>query len=1289
MNHSWNADRLLTRYFDTPIRLYLYGRILDLTNIKANYRNVRGADSKGKHHHLHKKHILFAFPVEKMPDVQPHIKMDVSIKNLKLKPENLIENGFRIDESELESVTGDNIVFVTRGGHVIHGELQAFDKYHLFMRVGNKVVLVYRHGLFNFNKETVPNLTETNAMRELRKKKPQEWVKASNLKKETVLQTKGNDRSEVRKKEHPERVEANRARKETVLGQTKTNDLHEVRKKRERWVEANRENNFEEGIKHLLTDLYPDNAHFIYELLQNAEDAGASEVRFVLTNGSAEFEHNGNLLFSVKDVEAITSIGVSNKKDDPTSIGKFGIGFKAVFAYTTTPEIESGEYHFRIRDMVVPDTEGLAPGALGERKTRFIFPFDNPEKSPDKARTEIEKNLRQLNENTLLFLSNIRKIEYHLPDGSGSGSLERREREQDKNRIEISVKRPEDLISTYTHYLRFQQHVSVRDEEDGALKEWRIAVAFGMKQTEDRSWKITPLDQGQVCIYFPAIKETSKLQFHLHAPFASTVARDSVRECPANTQLLNHLADLITESMSAIRDRGLLNVEFLAVLPNDRDNLSADYLPIQKQLIEAFNNEKLTPMKRGGHAPASGSYRGSPQLSDLIQDGDLARLLRKDNSQPLWIANPQQRNQREDNFLSMLDISEWTTRHFIEILDIQYDWVLGWLQGQSDVWHQQLYVLLANFLSSPYFSVARERKNKLSNLSIVRCIDGSYRTGSACHFFSDDIESDADLLSIAADLGAESKSSIKAEEDEHEEDFHYVARGIYSSGQNKDLQEKARDFLKTIGVREVDEAEQIKLILRQRYVCSTNRREPHHTQDLERFIALVDKEPNKAVLFSRYFIFELDNGHWGQPSNHAFVDSPYLDTGLTVYYETISKNSDDLKQALSPNYRKSGIAPERLGKFAEAVGAQTKLEVKEKKVPWDHPEGLQRFEGNECNTTRIDRDYTIPQFKQFLNQFSNNNAKLICARLIWYTMNFLDEKCLKASFRGNQLYPLRVGASSLVHNLRSATWVPQQSNGSISFVCPRNASREYLPEGFAWPKGYPHDAGEKWLEAVEFGKTTREKEAKYSRQNWLARELGFSSGDEAETMVEINNLLKEQGRSPDELLREFGIPKRRAERLTIELSDAEEKQYEIRARSIRSTRSTIDPHTPLREQYTKFNNMECQMCRQEMPFKKRSSDDDYFEAVEAFGKDYFPKEHEAQHLALCPECAAKYKEYVKKDRVARKSLYDLLKDSDEPEVRLELSDFAIRIWFDKKHWHDLKTVLHYYENVYESENSTD
>ncbi|MCW3842501.1 hypothetical protein ONA70_20595 [Micromonospora yasonensis] len=107
--------------------------------------------------------------------------------------------------------------------------------------------------------------------------------------------------------------------------------------RRSAYVVAARDNGFEEGLRRLLADLYPDNAHFIYELLQNAEDAGAHQVVFNLRRDGLLVEHDGARLFDLRDIESITSIGQSTKADDATSIGKFGVGFKAVFAYTQTP----------------------------------------------------------------------------------------------------------------------------------------------------------------------------------------------------------------------------------------------------------------------------------------------------------------------------------------------------------------------------------------------------------------------------------------------------------------------------------------------------------------------------------------------------------------------------------------------------------------------------------------------------------------------------------------------------------------------------------------------------------------------------------------------------------------------------------------------------------------------------------------------------------------------------------------------------------------------------------------
>ena len=102
--------------------------------------------------------------------------------------------------------------------------------------------------------------------------------------------------------------------------------------------------------------------------------------------------------------------------------------------------------------------------------------------------------------------------------------------------------------------------------------------------------------------------------------------------------------------------------------------------------------------------------------------------------------------------------------------------------------------------------------------------------------------------------------------------------------------------------------------------------------------------------------------------------------------------------------------------------------------------------------------------------------------------------------------------------------------------------------------------------------------------------------------------------------------------------------------------------------------MVCQICKGEMPFKKRDGEY-YFETVEALSKDYFAKEHEAQFLALCPLCAAMYKEFVKRDEDAMKELHRVLKDSDDLEGPLKLGDLATSIQFVQTHRQDMKTIL--------------
>ncbi len=58
--------------------------------------------------------------------------------------------------------------------------------------------------------------------------------------------------------------------------------LSQLRQDREWWVAASQKNKFDRGIWNATVEKYADPTHFIFELLQNAEDQDATEVFFHL-----------------------------------------------------------------------------------------------------------------------------------------------------------------------------------------------------------------------------------------------------------------------------------------------------------------------------------------------------------------------------------------------------------------------------------------------------------------------------------------------------------------------------------------------------------------------------------------------------------------------------------------------------------------------------------------------------------------------------------------------------------------------------------------------------------------------------------------------------------------------------------------------------------------------------------------------------------------------------------------------------------------------------------------------
>ena len=171
---------------------------------------------------------------------------------------------------------------------------------------------------------------------------------------------------------------------------------------------------------------------------------------------------------------------------------------------------------------------------------------------------------------------------------------------------------------------------------------------------------------GQVAVYFPAVKETSGLRFHLHAPFVPELSRASVKETPVNTPLFGQLARLAATSLHTIRDLGLLTGEFLAVLPNPHDSLPPRYRRIRDAIIDAMKNQALTPTQAKSHAPAKYLRQAGRSLKDLLTDEDLRFLVGADEEPLHWAIAATQRYNDQDRFLRGLEIEEWDIPQFVK-----------------------------------------------------------------------------------------------------------------------------------------------------------------------------------------------------------------------------------------------------------------------------------------------------------------------------------------------------------------------------------------------------------------------------------------------------------------------------------------------------------------------------------------------------------------------------------------------------------------------------------------------
>lgn len=1017
------------------------------------------------------------------------------------------------------------------------------------------------------------------------------------------------------------------------------NDLYY---RRQQWHEANELNGFQDGIRRLMVDKYADPTHFVYELLQNAEDQNATEASFELEQNRLIFRHNGSG-FARRDVENITGVCISQKAEEPNKIGRFGIGFKSVFAVTSRPiiysKLDQHEFGFAIENLVVPRSVEISDDA-SDGQTTFVLPLISDQAAG--LHGVISERLRTLGADTMLFLRHLSWIEWRDGESSGSYLCLRGE----GNLIDLEEQRVDprgNQAVKKSHYLAFNREVRL----DGADRDLQVSIAFRL---EDGA---IVAESGQTClnVFFPT-RELTHLRFRMHGPFLLNDGRANLRDGTSeNPVLIGACADLLVATLPELRDRGLLTSQCLETLPiRPADFEDSVFKPLYDACLRALNSLPLIPTDDGVHMPATRvKLTDSAPLRGLLKTVQLTSLfgsqLEPDETVH-WIASDIQKNAAAskdvyDYLFRQVKLDEVDADKFAARVDGPF------LEEQSDEWMLSFYELLDNQQALWRPKSGHQSAGVLRFRPIIRT-----ETNAHIPPFRDD---GSPRVFMPSGIGAP-ETTVK---------------GVLANN------DSGKSFLTKLGLEprnSTDEVLEIILPRIQAYdveacLATYSSFLPNYLHDLEIIRSAIDKCSTqrtgqlRAALLGTSFVLSYnaeddsclsllkpaetmipsaDLAVWfaGNPDSW-FVSGDLLEE---VSWQKIQSFLNSGKPLILQDLRVISRTAEHDGHVCLADGYGY------------HKRGLHRF----------DPDASIPGLT-----FAIDNINLGRATILWtllldsaHLLKGVVEQSSYKTFHKN--VSATQGPSALGNACLSGNWLPDKD------------ATWHKPEGFSLEELHPDLESDspqaETLAAVLGFQNVERREA--------LRQLGFAAEDEwvIRSLAQHPEMFS---RIRDELTRmatrapfpssNIPNPDRLAEAVQVETESAEAITYEPRTRSVRTSHPVAqDSRTYLQARYTdEDEELRCQVCENAMPFRLDDGTP-YFEAVQLLR--LVRHELYQNRLALCPVCAAKFRFALgESDEEIYGQFMGL--DPQTPTMTVTLARLQGQVRFNPKHLAELQSAV--------------
>lgn len=457
-------------------------------------------------------------------------------------------------------------------------------------------------------------------------------------------------------------------------------------------------------------EIHTRNPHFIFELIQNADDNEYEDpvptLRFTVDSDLLIIQNNEKG-FEKENVWELCKIGGSTKRSELTKtkasgyIGEKGIGFKSVFMVADKVQIYSNGFQFQFwhskenplwekwkhATMIIPEWIDEVPNFVDPKQTNIVL-YLKPE-----IRNKINAYLEEIHPSLLLFLRELKVIEVK-GDKDKVRKMKLHERE---GNVEIVY---DDNRSYYKVIKKtFDVPKTIDEERRKDVDETEIILAFSLK--EDFSPNTS--DKQFVFAFLPV--DNYGFKFIIQADFLLPANReDIIKDNKWNEWLRNSIAEVFLDAVEQFKADEKLRYGFYNYLPLEevKDEF---FLPLVDGIYEKLKERDCILTEANRWKKPSEVLIGDEEIKKIIKNEDLQRFFGKEYlSEKIKAKKP---------ILHKLGVRDLLVDELIKCLENT-----EWIKKQNEEW----FVRLFRYLSKKKLS--DEQLERLRDLKIIKLENG-------------------------------------------------------------------------------------------------------------------------------------------------------------------------------------------------------------------------------------------------------------------------------------------------------------------------------------------------------------------------------------------------------------------------------------------------------------------------------------------------------------------------------------------------------------------------------------